>query len=76
MYIWQTYIYVCVCVCVCVCMPSGLLAILQWPHGSSCSWPVKYGYTLLVPMNKRMLNKSSKEYYAHIYVGFEHSWCD
>ena len=39
-----------------------------------------YGYTLLVPMNQRVLNKPSKEhnkiYYAHLTsVGFEHSVC-
>ena len=35
---------------------------------------VIYGYTLLLPMNQKVLHKSSKEYHAHvIYVGFEDS---
>ena len=27
-----------------------------------------YGYTLLVPMNQRVLNKLSKEQYIYIYI--------
>ena len=35
-----------------------------------------YGYTLLVPMNQRVLNKSSVMGYAHLTsVRFEHTVC-
>ena len=33
----------------------------QWFCGNSCTWANGVRYTLLVPMNQKMLNKPSKE---------------
>ena len=49
-------------------MPHRLLLISQWPHGNSCTWHMMYGYTLLVPTNQRVLNKSSKDMCDCIYM--------
>ena len=41
-------------------VPSRLLPIRRWSHGNSCIWAYDSGYTLLVPMNQRVLNRLSK----------------
>ena len=52
-------------ICIYICnhennVPSRLSP--QWLCGISCTWHMMYGYTLLVPMNQRVLNKQSKEH--------------
>ena len=45
-----TYIYICMYACIST----------QWLCGNSCTWAHNESYTLLVPMNKRVLRKLIK----------------
>ena len=77
MYRYMRYVYVYVSVCLCllvfvqtykhtfVCnqrVSSWFLPIKQWPHDTSCTGHMMYGYKLLVAVIQRVVNKSSKEH--------------